>query len=104
MAAWRDLTVAAVAVACTLGVLRFTRAGGVRTSLGRAKSRGDNAFVLMVGLQFRDAASADTLLKAWHKAADYCMTHEPFLCAQICGLQCMRGRRTRVFPACQLPT
>jgi len=77
----RDLIVAALSVLGTLGAVRYTPLGGTRTTTGRAKSRGDNAFVLMVGLTFRDRASADTLLKAWHEAADYCMTNEPFLCA-----------------------
>lgn len=94
---WRDFVVAAVSVVCTLGITHFTRLGGVRTSTGRVKSRGDKAFVLMVGLSFRDASSADTLLKAWHEAADYCMTHEPFLCARTCGLHCVRGPKN----ACQ---
>ena len=75
----RDLLVAVLSVVCTLGAVRFTPLGGVRTTTGRVKSRGENAFVLMVGLSFRDRASADTLLEAWHEAADSCYSNEPFL-------------------------
>lgn len=76
----RDLAVAALSVLCTLGAVRIAPLGGPRTSTGRIKARGENAFVLVVGLHFRDAEAATAMLQAWHEAADYCMTNEPFLC------------------------
>ena len=51
------------------------------TSAGRQKVRGASAFVLSVGLQFRDESEAKTLVEAWRQAADYCLTNEPFLFA-----------------------
>ena len=49
------------------------------TTQGRTKVRGEKAFVLAVELRFRDAASAQSLVNDWQKAADYCLEHEPFL-------------------------
>ena len=51
------------------------------TTTGRAKATHDKAFVLSVGLQFRNAADATDLLAAWKDAAEWCLTHEPFLFA-----------------------
>ena len=53
----------------------------VRTTSGRTKMRGENAFVLNVGLTFRTEATASELMAEWSKIADYCYKHEPFLFA-----------------------
>ena len=50
-----------------------------RTTTGRAKAQQENAFVLSVGLKFRDIAAATSLQAEWAKAAAYCLEHEPFL-------------------------
>eukprot|EP00967_Tisochrysis_lutea_P029674 scaffold34702_cov37-Tisochrysis_lutea.AAC.1 len=75
----RDVAFALGSALLTLGAVRFTPFGGPRTDTGRLKSRTERAFVLTVGLRFRDEASRDTLLTAWHEAADYCLANEPFL-------------------------
>lgn len=78
----RDALVAVVSAAATLLASHAVHAHGAHlTTLGRAKASGELAFVLSVGLQFRDNASAQSLLKAWEKAAQYCIANEPFLYA-----------------------
>ena len=79
----RDAVVALVACAATLlcsHVAPHLR-GVQHTTLGRAKAVGENAFVLTVNLQFSDVATAQSLLAAWARAADYCLKNEPFLFA-----------------------
>lgn len=44
-----------------------------------SQAHGEKAFVLSVGLQFRSTESAETLIKEWSHAADYCIANEPFL-------------------------
>ena len=51
------------------------------TTLGRRKATKDKAFVLNVGLQFRNQVVADGFITAWGKAADYCLANEDFLFA-----------------------
>ena len=82
----RDVLVALASVLATLLVVHATHAAHVppgmyTTTLGRTKATAEKAFVLSVGLQFRDKGSAETLLKAWEQAARYCIEHEPFLFA-----------------------
>jgi hypothetical protein len=82
MISTRDCVVALAAASMTLMVsTALSHHGEHMTTTGRAKSRGDKAFVLSVGLRFEDNASVETLLHAWEKAADFCLAHEPFLFA-----------------------
>jgi len=80
----RDLLVILLTVACTitltLGFQAF-RGPSRRTTLGRDKAQGEKAFVLAVSLSFQDDDTANELLKAWAKAAAWCLEHEPFLFA-----------------------
>ena len=80
----RDVFVALASAALTTLLVLFATGQPPSVSLttaGRPKVRGEKAFMLSVGLRFRDAASAASLLRAWTVAADYCMEHEPFLYA-----------------------
>ena len=87
----RDAAVACAASATTLllvaGIAHHAGSGvhsgggQHQTTLGRAKATGERAFVLSVGLQFQDHASADALPRAWRAAAAYCIENEPFLFA-----------------------
>ena len=91
MCSLRDALVAVASSVVTLIVVKsggtklpFAAAGGGQrhvTTLGRPKATGERAFMLSVGLRFSDNASAETLLKAWGRAAAYCIEHEPFLFA-----------------------
>ena len=79
----RDALVAMAAAAATLtsvSLLPHLRGNHV-TTLGRPKAKGEKAFMLSVGLKFQDSATAVSFLRAWGKAADYCIAHEPFLFA-----------------------
>ena len=79
----RDLWVGLAASAATLlcsAAVPYMR-GDHYTTTGRAKAKGENAFVLSVGLEFQNTDDAKELLAAWSKAADYCIKHEPFLYA-----------------------
>ena len=78
------------AIASSMLTLFVTKAGPFHaanvngkhlTTLGRPKRRARKAFMLSVGLKFTDNSSAETLLKAWGKAARYCIENEPFLFA-----------------------
>ena len=78
------------AIASSMLTLFVTKAGPFHaanvngkhlTTLGRPKATGEKAFMLSVGLKFTDNSSAETLLKAWGKAARYCIENEPFLFA-----------------------
>ena len=51
------------------------------TTTGHPKAQGELAFMLHVGLKFRDAQAAETLLAAWGEAAAWCVKNEPFLYA-----------------------
>ena len=81
----RDALVALTASVATLLIHYVAQHhGAYYTTLGRPKAKGERAFVLSVGLQFRDNTSAQDMLRAWSSAAAYCVQHEPFLfaCAQ----------------------
>ena len=54
---------------------------GSFTALGRRKATGEKAFVLNVVLQFRDRVTAESLVRDWRLAADYCLANEDFLFA-----------------------
>lgn len=78
----RDLVVVLVSSLGTLLVANgFRSHANNLTTLGHPKAIGEKAFVLTVNLQFQDNASADALLKAWARAADWCVQNEPFLFA-----------------------
>ena len=80
MQIWSHALVAIAASAVTFGVLCHPT-GKNLTTTGRPKARGEKAFVLSVGLKFREASDAALLLDAWRAAADYCVSNEPFLYA-----------------------
>ena len=82
----RDAVVGLAASVATLLVahvvhMHYNEQPPYQTTLGRAKAVGERAFVLSVGLQFQDNSSAELLLRAWEKAAAYCIANEPFLFA-----------------------
>lgn len=79
----RLIAVAALSSLFSVGIVTLVSQpdGRRSTTTGRAKSVGDNAFVLSVGLQFTDSASAASLLDSWSKAAKWCLNNEPFLYA-----------------------
>lgn len=83
MATARDLLLVVTASIMTLASMslwqRHTSAH--MTTTGRVKSTTETAFVLSVGLQFSDEASATKLKSAWAKAAAWCLENEPFLYA-----------------------
>ena len=69
-------------VLATLAVTHFATAPSapaVLSSTGRPKAKGENAFVLSVGLRFGSRAAARSLLREWGRAANWCFEHEPFL-------------------------
>jgi quinol monooxygenase YgiN len=78
----RDLLVATMAILGTLSAVHAHRAfASTSTTTGRPKAVGEKAFVLSVGLQFRDSQAADEVISAWRVAAEACLTREPFLYA-----------------------
>ena len=78
----RDLGAALIGALAYAAVFTFTKNHGVPfTSIGRAKARGEKAFVLSVTLDFQDEATANGLVEAWREAADWCFLNENFLYA-----------------------
>lgn len=78
----REFGAALIGALAYAAVFTFTKNHAVPfTALGRAKARGEKAFVLSVTLDFQDEATANDLVEAWRVAADWCFLNENFLYA-----------------------
>ena len=77
----RDILVALLGSDLTLAGLHLGARlpGSGTTTSGRAKVRGEKAFVLAVNLKFRTEADAANLIKRWRFVADHCHRNEPWL-------------------------
>lgn len=77
----------------------ITRNHGVPfTAIGRAKARGEKAFVLSVTLDFQDEETATGLVEAWREAADWCYLNENFLYACECCRRELRATPWHTHP------
>ena len=93
----RDLGAALIGALAYAAVFTLTRQHGVPlTAIGRAKARGEKAFVLSVTLDFQDEATANGLVEAWREAADWCFLNENFLYA--CNAAMSRNPRFALSP------